>query len=234
MGKLYYWVANWNLARAQAARLLGGDVVDVVDCTGGDVDKVHAAFPRIRVFAGYVTGGESVRWTPDEWDLIRTLRTDTGERAALIRIDQSNSDLPLVSDVHYAKDVETGAAAIPTAVTVARERLRAGRDDCIYIEQGDLAELEAAVEAAGLPPGEIVAYQWGSPLHTPATPLPGTSLTIGEANCDLSVARADWIPLPDSPRPLAGDQRYAQVSVFGRTITLTQAPDGVIRIMSAT
>jgi hypothetical protein len=39
---------------------------------------------------------------------------------------------------------------------------------------------------------KIVAVQWASPSSNPDTPLPRSSLTLSEANCDLSVTLDSW------------------------------------------
>ena len=39
---------------------------------------------------------------------------------------------------------------------------------------------------------KIVAVQWASPSSNPDTPLPRSSLTLEQANCDLSVTLDYW------------------------------------------
>lgn len=179
-GHLYYWVANWSLSRAQASLLLGGDVADLVDCTGLSFDDVIAT--SIPNMALYVTGNDGIAASASQVDRAK----NAGKQ--LLFIDQSNSPtLDLEADVHVAKDVETGASTIPAAMTISKTRIDAGKDYIIYCDQAVLDRVEQAAAAYGLPPGEIVAYQYASPTSNPATVLPGTGLTLRQANADLSV-----------------------------------------------
>lgn len=192
-GKLFYWVADWNLSRAEAAGRLGGHVANMVDCTGSAFDQCRAT--TAERMAGYVTGTDGIAWTPAQFEAAIANQPGRPNRAVL-RIDQSNSDLPLISDAKVAKDDEPGASTIGVSVEVAKQRLAAGDDYTIYLSAGNLTALEDAVSAAGLPEGEIVAYQWASPSSNPGTLLPGTALTIKQAGADLSVVKPGWLPLP--------------------------------------
>lgn len=194
-GHLYYWVADWNLSRAEAVQRLGGahQVGNMVDCTGAAFDVCRAT--NAERMAGYVTGSEGVAWTPAQFALAAANEPGRNQRAVL-RIDQSDSDLPLISEAKVAKDIEPGASGDPVAVEVAKQRLAAGDDYTLYTSSGNMQALEDAVAAAGLPPGEIVAYQWASPSSNPGTLLPGTALTIKQAGADLSVVKSSWLPLP--------------------------------------
>lgn len=57
-----------------------------------------------------------------------------------------------------------------------------------------VAVANASSPAAGHPPAghKIVAVQWASPSSNPDTPLPRSSLTLRQANCDLSVTLDYW------------------------------------------
>lgn len=203
MAKLYYWVANWNLSRASAATLLGNKVEDMVDCTHSSLPRVRECFGAIKLVGGYITGTPDICWTAHDF---ASLPHDV----VALSIDQSDSDLPLVGNVHkLAKDVEPNAATIERAAQVAAERLRAGDDYTIYTMQSWLGQLEGAVRRQNLPPGEIAAYQWASDSSNPNTLLPGTRHTLRDVNCDLSVLRADYAarlrgvtpPVPKPPVP---------------------------------
>lgn len=205
MGNLYYWVANWNLSRAEAVQRLGGPGItaDMVDCTHDALQRVLPSVHShaIERIAGYITGTPDIRWTDIDW-------AQLPHDVATLRIDQSNLDLPLIASAKVVKDEEPGASSIDTAVTVARQRLRAGDDFTIYFSQSDLASVEQAVANASLPPGHIVAYQWASPTSNPNTRLPGTIYTLGEANADLSVVLKSWLPLPAPPLHPFGVAHY--------------------------
>lgn len=217
-GKLYYWVADWNLTRAEAARRLSNDVWNMVDCIHDDLPKCKAT--TAEVMAGYVTGSPDIRWDQSDWNAARFVGM---EDRLVMRIDQSNSDLPLHADTTLVKDIEPGASTDSVAVKVAKQRLDSGRDYMLYIEASALGWLEHLVSLAGLPHGEIVAYQYASPSSAPHLLLPGTRQTIKEVNADLSVIRRNAYPLPREvhaePSP-AHDHSLARASINGTTVEL--------------
>ena len=209
-GKLYYWVANWNLSRAEAALRLGNDVWNMVDCTHDHVNTCSQT--TAEVMAGYVTGTPDIRWTPEDWKQADKQPVPR----ILIRIDQSNSDLPLIADTTLTKDIEPGASGNPVAVEVAKQRLHAGDNYMLYVSQANLPALEHAIAAAGLPHGEIVAYQYASPESNPNTLLPGTRLTIKEVNADLSVIKRGIYPVPSHAQPSPAHRHsLARAHVYG-------------------
>lgn len=195
-GRLFYWVANWNLSRASAARLLGGNVEDMADATHDAVAAVRGS--SLRKVAGYVTGTPDIAWTLSDWDQF------SPSIYSVIRIDQAASEDPVSAHVKRASvtDTEPGAADPATAAKVAAFFIHHGEDYTIYVDQGELGAVEEACNALGLPHGEIVAYQWASPTSNPNTILPGTSRTLKEANVDLSVTLPSWHPIPGhTPAP---------------------------------
>lgn len=209
-GNLYYWVANWNLSRAQAARLLGNEVSNMIDCLHGSVPTV--AKSSATVYAGYITGTPDIRWTADDFREVDRLHPG----AIILRIDQSNNDSPEFSDIHFAvKDDEAGASSVSESIRVAHERIMQGDDYVIYCSQAVLTEVEDAASAANLPHGSIIAYQYASPTSNPATLLPGTSITLREANADLSVIETAWLRKPaPAPKPAPDPRPYAALVSF--------------------
>lgn len=189
--ELGYWVADWNLSRSEAALLLHGPSSEMIDATRGDIDNALRSYPTVKRFAVYVTGTPDIRATGD--DLRRVL---FGRDTAVLRIDQSDSDLPLLADVRVAKDVEAGASSVDVSVETARQRLDRGDSYMIYVERSLLPDVEEAVARAHLPHGRIVAYQYASPLSNPRLRVPGSGLTLEQANVDLSVILDEWLPLP--------------------------------------
>lgn len=171
--RILFWVANWNLSRAQADRLLGSEhVVDMVDCIHANVTAVLHDLHSAQVVAGYDTGSPDIRWTTQDWGQIPA-------GVQHLHIDQSNSDLPMLSEVKEAEDVESGAKQIGVAVKVAEQRHAHRLDAMIYCSQSVLPELEGALTAAGLPHGTIIGYQYQD-----------------AADRDLSVIREDLLPSP--------------------------------------
>lgn len=198
-GKLFYWVADWNLSRAEAELLLHEPTGLMVDCTNAGLVNVLGSGALVnhdgpRRVAGYVTGTPDIRWTAKDFARV----PDT---CAVLRIDQSNSDVPALADVRRVKDIEPGASTEHTAITVARERLHAGRNLIAYIDAADLHAFEELVAAARLPAGKIIAYQYASPSSNPRLTLPGTHVSITEADCDLSVILTSYLPLPAVRKP---------------------------------
>lgn len=195
--QLSYWVANWNLSRAQASRLLGGDVVDVVDCTSSSVERVSRAYPAVKRFAAYITGTGGIEWTAEQLLHVEQLGPDV----ELLLIDQSprvNADIRVKRVI---KDEEPGASSVETAVETWRLRHQAGEDFVIYVDQADLTRTEDAIARAGLPHGTIRGYQWASDSSNPHTPLPGTHEDLRTANADLSVFERAFFAAPAPPPP---------------------------------
>lgn len=181
-------------------------VVDMVDVTSGSLPHIPRNMERHRVkLAGYTTGTPDIRWTAEDW------RTHS---AAVVRIDQSAGTDPRSGNV---KDIERGASTIAEAIQWAKNRRNLNLHSTFYISAGMLVECENAVQAAGLADwvtywvadwslsreraiqelgGRIVAIQYASPGTNPGTVIPGTRLTLHEANADLSVTVANWNPLP--------------------------------------
>jgi hypothetical protein len=184
-------------------------------------DFTHAAVANVPAdvdvnkVAGYVTGSSGVEWTA----------ADRAKYASkvVITIDQTPDGSDFASGKAEVYDVEAEAGTIANAVTGVQERQRIGKSySTIYIQQGSLAELKAALtdakvtmtrvgfglawwalsqaQAIAQLGNEIVFIQWASPTTNPNTALPGTNLTLGEANVDLSVTQTSWYA-PPAPAP---------------------------------
>lgn len=168
--------------------------------------------------AGYVTGSGSVPWTDAEWALF--------PHAAHVMINQApGSAQPFIGVV---KDVEAEAGSITDFVNEARIRWEQRKwNYCAYIDAADVNALANACRAAGLTDSvqlwvadwrlnqdgataqlgttvngyRIVAVQWASPSSNPDTLVPGSSLTLKQANIDLSVTEDAWFAPPAPPTP---------------------------------
>jgi hypothetical protein len=173
----------------------------MTDATHADVMSIPANAPLV---AGYVTGSSGIRWTTADW-----ARFSEGK----VRIDQSPELAAFAAGEADVADVETGAGTIAQAVTGALARKGRGWLSWIYVSQGSLAAVKAAVKAAGLAGhvqywiadwsldeagaaaalgGDVVAIQWASPSSNPATVAPGTVQTLSELTVDLSVTIPGW------------------------------------------
>lgn len=184
MGTLsvYFWVADWNLSRAEAVQLLGGHAVDMVDATDSNFAHLLATYPAVKHFAGYVTGGGGIEWTEQHWQEIP-------KDCTVWHIDQSNSETVWSAVRALVKDVERGASSDPVAARVAAARHTRGLDTVIYCSRATLPTVEAALAHVGLT-GTIIAYQYASPVSNPNTAVPGGHKSLFEIDCDLSVVKA--------------------------------------------
>lgn len=193
---VFIWLANWNLSEADAEALLSknyGPSVTMVDTIHANVHNIPQSTVKV---AGYDTGTRDIAWTTEDW--ARFADDKTGK----VQINQSPSAPPLDGNVI---DSEPGAWSIDQAVAGCETRRKAGRYSTVYVNASDQAAMEAALRTQGFNDFPVVAVQWASPSSNPDTNLPGSSLTLSQANCDLSVACADWFapsggttPPPDS------------------------------------
>jgi hypothetical protein len=160
--------------------------------------------------AGYVTGTPGIQWSQADWDRFRL--------AGKMRIDQAPGLAVFAAGYADAADVEAGAATLDEFLAAARRRAE-GRHSTLYQSWGAngmaLAIARGAVRANGLAElvrywvaeyswsaaeamafmdsnPDVIAVQFATPSSNPATILPGSTLTLAEAQCDLSVKRADW------------------------------------------
>lgn len=173
---------------------------------------------------GYVTGTPDIQWTPDDW------KRFPGSK--LIRIEQGFGPEPDIHTFHVL-DIEKGAFTPASAAAIVRQRVDAGIEwTCLYGSDGPLAETADIIRAMGkhywdghvecglanwslseaeaiplvgtLVHGMSCRYvQWASPDSNPDTLLPGTNLTLRQADVDLSVVDAGWNPSDQPPPPPA-------------------------------
>lgn len=214
-GKLYYWIANWNLSRAQAATLLHGEVANMIDCTGSAAPGLLRAITdrgAVGALGAYLTGSEGIPWSEDEIAEAQRLGFK------ILKIDQSDFDHPEANVKMVAKDVEPGASTPTVAAEVAEQRLRAGEDLIIYCDQAQLPDVEDAIARKGLPAGEIIAYQYASPTSNPGSPIAGGTESLAGANADLSVILRSHLPgakAKPEPKPEPKPEHLALVTFHG-------------------
>jgi hypothetical protein len=177
--------------------------VTMIDATGTCSGLIPPDTPKV---AGYVTGSDGIQWTYADWS-----RFGLGQ---VVRIDQSPGTGDLQAQV---KDVESGAATNEDALSWGLGRSALGFVPCWYTSRANLTPLLNTLDAGGLTSGQlwvadwsldeeeaaaqvaaqsgpfpVKAIQWASPTSNPETLLPGTTMTLAEANCDLSVADESW------------------------------------------
>ena len=169
--------------------------------------NVHNLPPDLIAVAGYVTGTSDIVW--DAADFARF------PLAGKVRIDQSPGLRLFAEGDADMADLEAGAGTIGTFLDAARQRAAAHHQSAAYISYAGYPDLLAEVKADGLVPqvryfianwnwsaaqavkmlddnGPWAGVQFASPSSNPGTLVPGSSLTLAEANADLSVKRASW------------------------------------------
>jgi hypothetical protein len=160
------------------------------------------------LIALYATGSLGVAATAAQ---IRHYR-DAGVGVALI--DQTPGLNAWAAGWADIADVEWQAGLAATAISGALSRQAHGWQSTIYVSASNHPALAAQMQAAGVDMslvlwgianwslsleeaeqslgGNTVFCQWASPSSNPATILPGTTLTLKEANADLDVALSSW------------------------------------------
>ncbi len=181
----------------------------MIDAIHDNAHNIPASAPKV---AGYVSGTADIVWTAADWARF--------PRAGKVRIEQGYPGFnALGCDVF---DVETDAVTPAQAAQGVRERIAARITwTTIYGSDSSLAAVLAALQALGptwyfghvdcwlanwsLNQAEAAAIvgtivhgmtcrtvQWASPQSNPNTLVPGSRLTLAEANCDLSVTQPSW------------------------------------------
>jgi len=183
------------------------------------IDSIHASCHNIpagtRKVAGYVNWVSGHQGTQADWDRFNPRHT------GLVRIDQSFGGRdPLSSDVLDVE--QGAATPGQVAHWVRTRHAAGKRFSDVYANRSTFSAVAAALNAAGpqgmfhrhvrlwladwsisraqaarllgthLDGHKIVAVQWASPSSNPNTPLPRSSLTLEQANCDLSVTLDYW------------------------------------------
>jgi hypothetical protein len=180
----------------------------MIDSIHANVGNIPARTPRV---AGYVTGTPDIQWTAHDWARF--------PRSGKAPIDQSPELAAYASSDAMIADIEPQAGTVPAYVEACRQRLHARQPLCFYCSQSTVAEVSAALVNAEIPLGncwvwianwnlsqaeadallgttvsgvKVLAVQWASPTSNPRTLVPGSTLTLAEANVDLSVTRPTW------------------------------------------
>ena len=172
--------------------------------------------------AGYTSGTPDIQWTNADW-----LRYPNKVH---VRIEQGYGGFIPDMSSYDGLDVERGAWTPQTAAEEIVRRALAGYPETfVYANDGDLANTVAAVGSFNpqylkkmscglanwndsaaeaekivgtLVHGVVCRYvQFASPSSNPNTLIPGTGVTLAQANCDLSVVQASWNPVVVPKRP---------------------------------
>lgn len=180
----------------------------MIDAIHANVGNIPASTPKV---GGYVTGTPDIKWTPRDWARF--------PHAGTVRIDQSPSLSAYATNEGSVADIEALAGTVGSFVTASEARMRLRRLLWCYVTQSTLQEVAVALKEAGIPLDKcgawladwnmseaeanatlgtsmsgirIVAVQWASPTSNPGTLVPGSHLTLSEAQVDLSATIAGW------------------------------------------
>lgn len=181
-----------------------------VDATHANVGRLPATIPCV---IGYASGTPDIKWTAGDWARF------TGSKK--VSNFQGYGAAPALGSMQEL-DVEARALTPAGAANIVAQRVLAGYQwTTIYGSDSAIKEVSTAVQALGSKIwvghvmcrladwdlneeqaaamlGKLVhgmtcaAVQWASPTSNPHTVVPGTSLTLADAQCDLSVALATW------------------------------------------
>jgi hypothetical protein len=179
------------------------------------IDAIHANVGNIPVrtpkVGGYVTGTPDIKWTPSDWARF--------PHAGTVRIDQSPGLSAYATNEASVADIEALAGTVGSFVTASAARMRLRRLLWCYATESTLYEVATALKEAGIPLDKcgawladwnmsepeadaalgtsmagirIVAVQWASPTSNPGTVVPGSSMTLSQAQVDLSTTIPGW------------------------------------------
>ena len=218
--------------------------VSFVDVTGVNSAKVPAV-ALLGIIALYATGSDGIEATAAE--IARFKNAGVG----VVLIDQTPSLSVFAAGVAHVAiaDVETDAGTFATAIDGILARQARGEQSTIYLSYSNLdaflSKLPSTVDRSLLSFG-IADYAWsiadakvklaanpdwaycqyGDPESNPNTLVPGTSVTLSQAQCDIDVADASWadqfkIPPPRvfTPPKAMSQTTYATVDFGWSAIT---------------
>lgn len=177
------------------------------DCLAENVQHLLGAKPT--AIWPYDTGTNGIPWTQEEISHF----VMSGTRR-VFRVNQGFQQGPAAALHGDEFDLEAGAWTIPALVDVVRERRRVKWATHVYCTWSDYGLMKEALAEADITQasmwyriadwnliqhfadvelhGDVYAGQWASPTSAPAVLVPGTSLTLAEAQADLSVMLREY------------------------------------------
>lgn len=195
-----------------------GIIVDMYDSEAATAANIPGNAPKV---AGYDTGTMDVQWNNSLWAHF--------PHAGHVHIDQSPNLESYASGASSVADIEPGAGTVQAFIAATKNRIANGHMGWAGVSQGDVALVAGHLLAAEIDLShvglwmfdwnlnrkqavaligtkyaglEIVAVQWASPRSNPNTILPGSNLTLAQANVDMSVALESWFPPAEPPVPV--------------------------------
>jgi len=194
------------------------EIVDMYDAESRTAGNIPGNSLKV---AGYDTGTPDILWPDSLWGHF--------PYAGHVHIDQTPALESYAQGISNIADLEANAGTIQAFVNGTKRRIANDHMGWGYIGRGNVpivagyllaAEIELShvglwladwnlsreqaialigTKCAGL---EVVAVQWASPQSNPNTIIPGSNLTLGQANIDASVALASWFPPAEQPVPV--------------------------------
>jgi hypothetical protein len=182
--------------------------VPFVDVMGVNSTKIPAV-AALRMIALYATGSEGIQATSAE------IARFKNAGVAVVLIDQSPSLSVFAAGRADIADVEQGAGTTKAAVAAILDRQAHGLQSTIYVSRGNLDSMTSAftreVDRGQVRFG-VADYSWsqaqaekqlaanpswaycqyGDPESNPDTLVPGTKLTLAQAQCDIDIAQSSW------------------------------------------
>lgn len=199
-------------------------------------DFTHGSVPRVPAVAGslvalYATGSSEIEATAADIDKYKNAGV------GVVLIDQTPSLSVFASGLADVADVEAFAGTPQAAASAVRARHSHGWESTIYCSYSMLGSIEDVLGSAArldsvlfgvadyswsqaeaeklLSVNPNWAYcQYGDPLSNPNTFIPGTQVTLAQANADIDVAKATWAE-EFMPGPQVGPNGVYEHTVSG-------------------
>lgn len=164
---------------------------------------------------GYITGSGVVPWTQAEWEgfphsHLVYINQDPGAhpdpRSWSVLDMETGAHTPASVAAEHKLHIDAGVQwtcvyggranlALATAAIKALDGEYWNGHVCYWLADWDLNEEQAsALIGTYIEGASCVGVQWASPKSNPNTIVPGGSLTLGQANIDISVCDGTWIP----------------------------------------
>lgn len=206
------------------------EFTEFIDITGANFGKAPLVRGGVRAF--YVTGSSGIE---------ETAAQEAAAKAAgmgVIRIDQTPGLGVFAAGNADVADVEPYAGTDSAAHAAVAERQHRGEQSVLYVSMANWPALKADIaNPAGVSywvadwsfsvlqaeqflavHADCVAMQFGDPATNPHTLVPGTLVTLQEAQADIDVAKTIWLTgflpaLPPPPPPVVREYVVVETTV---------------------
>jgi len=220
-----------NLARptASLAAVLGN--VAGYDSGTGDSECTPAdwaRFPR----AGHVVLEQGYTWTPAQ--ILAASGFDVEDKAVTPLMAAAGVRTRIAAGITWTTiyGSDSKLAATEAALQALGPSWYYGHVDC-WLADWNLTEAQAAALLGTLIHGMTCrAVQWASPSSNAATVIPGTTITLAQAQVDLSATEAAWHAYVPVPTWQAQAQAMA-VTARGLAADLAADTAGLLQLLAA-